>query len=123
MLNRLLTNRERYILVTQFEGGICSILVLARAQLRCKIAARMIFFFGGIMKRVPAFILLIALSLACSISARAQIFMGKDSARQSQNAVKKQQKALKKAAKKQRKAMKKYEKAQRKAAKRAQRRA
>ncbi len=72
------------------------------------------------MKRVPALILLIALSFACSISAKTQIFMGKDSARQSQNAAKKQQKALKKA---QRKAMKKYEKAQRKAAKKAQRRA
>jgi hypothetical protein len=75
------------------------------------------------MKRVSAFILLIALSFACSISAEAQIFMGKDSARQAQNAAKKQQKGSKKAAKKQRKAMKKYEKAQRKAAKKAQRRA
>ena len=93
----------------------------ARAQRRCKIAARMIFFFGGIMKRVPAFILLIALSFACSVSAKAQIFMGKDSARQAQNAAKKQQKASKKAAKKQRKTMKKYEKAQRRAAKKAQR--
>ena len=77
-----------------------------RAQLRYKIAARMIFFFGGIMKRVPAFILLIVFSFACSVSAKAQIFMGKDSARQAQNA-----------AKKQRKTMKKYEKAQRKVAK------
>ena len=72
------------------------------------------------MKRVPAFILLIVFSFACSVSAKAQIFMGKDSARQAQNAAKKQQKALKKA---QRKAIKKYEKAQRKAAKKAQRRA
>jgi biopolymer transport protein ExbB/TolQ len=83
----------------------------------------MIFFFGGIMKRVPAFILLIALSFACSISTKAQIFMGKDSARQAQNAAKKQQKGSKKAAQKQRKAMKKYEKVQRRAAKKAQRKA
>jgi hypothetical protein len=77
----------------------------------------MILRFGDIVKRIPAFILLVALSLACSIPAKAQIFMGKDSARQSQQAAKREQKALKKAAKKQRKAMKKQEKAQRKAAK------
>ena len=75
------------------------------------------------MKRISAFILLVALGFACSMPAKAQIFRGPDSARRAQKAAKKQQKALNKAAKKQRKAMKKYEKAQRKAAKRAQRRA
>jgi hypothetical protein len=69
------------------------------------------------MRRIPAFILLVALSFACSIPAKAQIFSGPDSARQAQKAADKQQKAE---AKKQRKAMKKYAKAQRKAAKRAQ---
>jgi hypothetical protein len=75
------------------------------------------------MKRIPAFILLVALSFAWLTPATAQIFTGPDSARRAQKATKKQQKALKKAAKKQRKAMRKYEKAQRKAAKRTQRRA
>jgi Skp family chaperone for outer membrane proteins len=73
--------------------------------------------FGDMMKRIPAFILLVALSFAGSLPAKAQIFMGKDSVRQSQKAAQREQKALKKAAKKQRKAMKKQEKAQRKAAK------
>jgi hypothetical protein len=75
------------------------------------------------MKRIPAFVLLIALSFAPSIPAKAQIFSGPDSARQAQKAAKKQQKAATKAAKKQQKSMKKYEKAQQKAAKRAQRHA
>jgi uncharacterized membrane protein (DUF106 family) len=75
------------------------------------------------MKRIPVFILLVALSLAASIPAKAQIFSGPDSARKAQNAAKKQQKAQSKAAKKQQKSMKKYQKAQRKAATRAQRRA
>ena len=74
------------------------------------------------MKRI-AFILLAVLSFACSTPAKAQIFMGKDSARQAQRAAEKEQKAQRKAAKKQQKAMQKAEKAQRKAAKRAQRRA
>jgi hypothetical protein len=69
------------------------------------------------MKRIPAFILLVALSFACSTPAGAQIFTGPDSAHQAEKAAKKQQKA---AAKKQRKEMKRYQKAQRKAAKRAQ---
>jgi hypothetical protein len=83
----------------------------------------MIFRCGDIMKRIPTVILLVALSFACSIPAKAQVFMGKDSARQSQKAAQREQKALKKAAKKQLKAMKKQEKAQRKAAKTPQRRA
>jgi len=75
------------------------------------------------MKRIPALILLVALSSAWSIPAKAQIFRGPDSERQAQKAAKKQQKALNKAARKQQKAMEKYEKAQRKAAKKAQRHA
>lgn len=75
------------------------------------------------MKRIPAFVLLVALSSAASIPAKAQIFTGPDSARKAQNAAKQQQKAQSKAAKKQQKSMKKYEKAQRKAATKAQRRA
>jgi hypothetical protein len=75
------------------------------------------------MKRIPAFILLVALSLAWSMPAKAQIFSGPNSARQAQKAAKKQQKAQNKATKKQQKSMQKYEKAQQKAAKRAQRHA
>jgi hypothetical protein len=72
------------------------------------------------MKRIPAFVLLVALSFAWSIPAKAQIFTGPDSARQAQKAANKEQKA---AAKRQRREVKKYKKAQRKAAKKAQRRA
>jgi hypothetical protein len=75
------------------------------------------------MKRIPALLLLVALSFAWSIPSKAQIFSGPDSARQAQKAAKKQQKAQNKAAKNQQKSMKKYEKAQQKAAKRAQRHA
>lgn len=75
------------------------------------------------MKRIPAFLLLVALSLAGSMPAKAQIFMGPGSEQRAQKAAKKQQKASIKAAKKQQKAMKKSQKAQRKVAKRAQHRA
>jgi hypothetical protein len=75
------------------------------------------------MKRIPALLLLVALSFAWSIPAKAQIFSGPDSARQAQKAANKQQKTQNKAAKNQQKSMKKYEKAQQKAAKRAQRHA
>ena len=75
------------------------------------------------MKRIPALILLGAASFAWSTPVEAQIFMGKDSARQSQKAAKAEQKAFKKAAKKQRKAMKKYQKAQQKVARASHRRA
>jgi len=68
------------------------------------------------MKRIPAVLLLLALSFAWSRPAQTQIFMGPDSARQAQKAAKKEQKAHDKAAKKQQKAMRKQEKAQRKAA-------
>lgn len=70
------------------------------------------------MKRILAFMLLVALSFAWAMPATAQIFKGPDSARQAQKAAKKEQKVSNKAARKQQKAAKKYEKAQRKAAKR-----
>jgi outer membrane lipoprotein-sorting protein len=70
------------------------------------------------MKRIPALILLLALSVA---TASAQIFTGPNSARQAQKAGEKQQKAQNKAARKQQKAIAKSQKAQRRAAKRAQR--
>ncbi len=73
------------------------------------------------MKRIPALILLVALTVASSLPAGAQIFMGPNSAKQAQKAGEKQQKAQNKAARKQQKAIAKSEKAQRKAAKRAQR--
>ena len=63
------------------------------------------------MKRIAVFTLLVALSVACSLPAKAQ-HMSVASARQSRKADKKQQKATKK-----------YEKAQRKAAKKANHRA
>ncbi len=68
------------------------------------------------MRRIPALILLVILSIACAAPARAQIFMGKDSAQRAQKAAKKQQKARNKA-------IKKYQKAQRKAAKKSRRHA
>jgi len=71
------------------------------------------------MKRIAAFILLLALSFACSVPLHAQRMSPKENARQSRKAAKRQQKFLNKANKKQQKAMKKYEKAQRKATKKA----
>jgi hypothetical protein len=71
------------------------------------------------MKRIAAFILLLALSFASSTPLYAQRMSPKENARQSRKAAKRQQKYLNKANKKQRKAMKKYEKAQRKATKKA----
>jgi hypothetical protein len=84
------------------------------------------------MKRTALFTLLVALSVACSIPAKAQSPGVAEYARQSmvaakkqqkmnRKAAKKQQKTNRKAAKKQQKAMKKYEKAQRKAAKKTNR--
>jgi len=75
------------------------------------------------MKRIPAFLLLVALSFSGSISAKGQIFMGPDSASRAQKAAAKEKKTQHNAARKQQKAMQKYYKAQRKAAKRAQRHA
>jgi hypothetical protein len=69
------------------------------------------------MKRAALFTLLVALSVAWPIPAKAQSPGVAEYARQSMAAAKKQQKTNRKAAKKQQKAMKKYEKAQRKAAK------
>jgi hypothetical protein len=69
------------------------------------------------MKRTALFTLLVALSVAWSIPAKAQSPGVAEYARQSMAAAKKQQKTNRKAAKKQQKAMKKYAKAQRKAAK------
>ena len=74
------------------------------------------------MKRIVAFMLLVALSVAGSIPAQAQRISPEENARQSGKAAKRQQKMLNKANKKQRKAMKKYAKAQRKATKKANRR-
>jgi hypothetical protein len=65
------------------------------------------------MKRTALFTLLIALSVARSIPAKAQSPGVAEYARQSMAAAKKQQKTNRKAAKKQQKVMKKYEKAQR----------
>jgi uncharacterized protein YpmS len=66
------------------------------------------------MKRIGAFFLLLALSVAVSLPVHAQRMSPQESARQSRRAAKRQQKMLKRANKKQRKAQKKYEKAQRK---------
>jgi len=71
------------------------------------------------MKRIAAFLLLVALSFAGSMPVHAQRMTPEENARQSRKADKKQQKFLKKAAKKQRKATKKFEKAQRKATRKA----
>ena len=69
------------------------------------------------MKRTALFTLLVALSVAWSLPAKAQSPGVAEYARQSMAAAKKQQKTNRKAAKKQQKAMKKYEKAQRNDAK------
>jgi uncharacterized membrane protein (DUF106 family) len=71
------------------------------------------------MKRIAAFLLLVALSVAGAISAYAQRTSVDENARQSQKAAHRQQKASRKSAKNQRKALKKYTKAQHKAVKKA----
>jgi hypothetical protein len=71
------------------------------------------------MKRIGAFLLLLAFSVAWSIPAHADRenrSIGENS-REAKKAAKQQQKASMKLAKKQKKAVKKYQKAQRKAAK------
>lgn len=73
------------------------------------------------MKPFAVCTLLLALSLAWSIPAETQRISVAENARQSANAARKQQKALRKAEKRQRKVMKKSEKAQRKALKKANR--
>ncbi len=67
------------------------------------------------MKRIAAFMLLVALSVAGAMPARAQSTT--EDTRQSRSAAKKQEKMNKQASKKQRKAMKQAAKAQRKAQK------
>jgi hypothetical protein len=76
------------------------------------------------MKRIAAFLLLAASSVAWSVPADAQPENTRigENGREARKAAKQQQKASKKVARKQRKAMKKYQKAQRKASKRQQRR-
>ena len=71
------------------------------------------------MKRISAFLLLIALSVAGAMPAYAQRTSVDENARQSQKAAQRQQKASRKSAKNQRKALKKYTKAQHKAVKKA----
>jgi|SRR5271163_461551 len=70
------------------------------------------------MKRISAFTLLLALTVAWSLPAQAQRTVVEEDARQSQKAAnkaaKKQQQMSKKAAKQQKKAMKQYDKRQRK---------
>ena len=73
------------------------------------------------MKRIAAFMLLIALSIAGAIPVHAQRTTPEEDARQSRKAAKNQQKMLKKQNKRQQKAMKKNAKAQRKAVKKANR--
>jgi len=72
------------------------------------------------MKRIAALTLLAALALTSAM--QAQRITPEQNARQSQKAIKKQQKFLNKSNKNQRKAMKKYEKQQRKATKKANQR-
>ncbi|MGD0437874.1 MAG: hypothetical protein ABSB86_15530 [Bryobacteraceae bacterium] len=82
------------------------------------------FRFGDVMKRITAFLLLAAASVAWSIPASAQRenrSIGENS-REAKKAAKQQQKASKKIARKQRKAAKKYQKQQRKAARQQQHR-
>jgi hypothetical protein len=79
---------------------------------------------GDVMKRIAAFLLVAAFSVAWSLPATAQRenrSIGENSV-EAKRAAKQYQKASKKTAKKQQKMMKKYQKAQRKAAKRQQRR-
>jgi|CZLA01.1.fsa_nt_gi hypothetical protein len=72
------------------------------------------------MRRIVAFMLLIALSVAYSLPAQAENTAATaENMRRAKKGAKQHEKMLKKMNKKQRKSMKKYEKAQRKAAKKA----
>ncbi len=71
------------------------------------------------MKRVSVLLLLVVLSFAWPVPARAQIFRGPDAERQAQKAAKKNQKTANKAARKKEKALQKAAKKQRKAMQRA----
>ena len=70
------------------------------------------------MKRIAAFILLLASSIAWSLPGKTENRSIGENAREAKRAAKQQQKASRKIAKRQRKAMKKYQKAQRKATRR-----
>jgi Tfp pilus assembly protein PilV len=74
------------------------------------------------MKRIATFVLLIALSIAGTISVHAQRTTPEEDARQSRKAAKAQQKMLNKSNRRQRKAQKKAMKAQRKSVRKANRR-
>jgi hypothetical protein len=79
--------------------------------------------FGDLMKRIAAFLLLFALSIAWSTPVYAQPenrSIG-ENGREASRAAKQQQKYAKKQAKRQRKAMKKYQKQQKRATKQSQR--
>jgi hypothetical protein len=67
------------------------------------------------MKRIAAFVLLVALSVTCALPAGAQNQRTKNNARLAKRAAKQNQKAMKKIGRQQRKAAKKYQKAQRRA--------
>jgi hypothetical protein len=75
------------------------------------------------MKRLAAFLLLAALSVACSMPVQAQSTTTDENMHRARQAAKHQQKVSKKLAKKQRKAMKKSGIAQRKPTKKSKRRA
>jgi uncharacterized membrane protein (DUF106 family) len=75
------------------------------------------------MKRLAAFLLLAALSVACSIPVQAKNTTTDENMRRAHQAAKQNRKAMKKLAKQQRKAMKRSAKAQRKATKRSRHRA
>jgi len=74
------------------------------------------------MKRIVAFVLLVVLGMAVSLSAQTENkATTAENMRRADRDAKQQQKVLNKLSKKQRKAIKKYNKAQRKAAKKARR--
>ncbi len=75
------------------------------------------------MKRLATFLLLAALSVACSMPVQAKNTTTDENMHRARQAAKQHRKELKKLSKKQRKAMKKSAKAQRKANKKLKRRA
>jgi hypothetical protein len=75
------------------------------------------------MKRLAAFLLLAALSVACSMPVQAQNTTTNENRHRARQAAKQHRKAMKKLSKQQRKAMKKSGKAQRKTNKRSNHRA
>jgi hypothetical protein len=74
------------------------------------------------MKRIAAFLLLAALSVACSMPAQAQNTTTDENMHRARQAAKQHRKEMKKLSKKQRKAMKKSGIAQRKETKKSKRR-